>query len=88
MSWFLLRQIDRDCEFLEGERIMDYSLLIGLHFRDDYSSDEMKMSPFDLRSGNLSPQLKNITQEILVGQSNSSNYCVLCFFRQKRYTSR
>uniref|UniRef100_A0A2N9IP70 Phosphatidylinositol 4-phosphate 5-kinase n=1 Tax=Fagus sylvatica TaxID=28930 RepID=A0A2N9IP70_FAGSY len=52
-SWFqeLIWQIDRDCEFLEGERIMDYSLLIGLHFRDDYSSDEMKMSPFDLRSG-------------------------------------
>ncbi|XP_011011339.1 PREDICTED: phosphatidylinositol 4-phosphate 5-kinase 1-like isoform X4 [Populus euphratica] len=42
-SWFneLIRQIYRDCEFLEAERIMDYSLLIGLHFRDDYSSDEM-----------------------------------------------
>lgn len=26
---------------------MDYSLLIGLHFRDDYSGDEMKMSPND-----------------------------------------
>jgi hypothetical protein len=38
---FFLRQIYRDCEFLEAERIMDYSLLIGLHFRDDYSSDEM-----------------------------------------------
>ncbi|ESR39680.1 phosphatidylinositol 4-phosphate 5-kinase 2 [Citrus sinensis] len=48
-SWFqeLIRQIDRDCEFLEAERIMDYSLLIGLHFRDDYSGDEMKMSPND-----------------------------------------
>ncbi|KAH9713102.1 phosphatidylinositol 4-phosphate 5-kinase 2 [Citrus sinensis] len=46
-SWFqeLIRQIDRDCEFLEAERIMDYSLLIGLHFRDDYSGDEMKMGP-------------------------------------------
>lgn len=42
---FLLRQLDRDCEFLEAERIMDYSLLIGLHFRDDYSSDDSKMSP-------------------------------------------
>jgi 1-phosphatidylinositol-4-phosphate 5-kinase len=28
------RQIDRDCEFLEQERIMDYSLLVGLHFRE------------------------------------------------------
>ncbi|KAI3830231.1 hypothetical protein L1987_04366 [Smallanthus sonchifolius] len=28
------RQIDRDCDFLEQERIMDYSLLVGLHFRE------------------------------------------------------
>ncbi|XP_022966640.1 phosphatidylinositol 4-phosphate 5-kinase 5-like [Cucurbita maxima] len=35
-SWFqeFCRQIDRDCEFLEQERIMDYSLLVGLHFRE------------------------------------------------------
>lgn len=30
----LYRQVDRDCEFLEQERIMDYSLLVGVHFRD------------------------------------------------------
>lgn len=29
----LLRQIECDCKFLESERIMDYSLLLGLHFR-------------------------------------------------------
>ncbi|PWA64950.1 phosphatidylinositol-4-phosphate 5-kinase, core [Artemisia annua] len=28
------RQIDRDCDFLEQERIMDYSLLVGIHFRE------------------------------------------------------
>ncbi|XP_007010967.2 PREDICTED: phosphatidylinositol 4-phosphate 5-kinase 6 [Theobroma cacao] len=28
------RQVDRDCDFLEQERIMDYSLLIGFHFRE------------------------------------------------------
>ncbi|XP_028127396.1 phosphatidylinositol 4-phosphate 5-kinase 4-like isoform X6 [Camellia sinensis] len=35
-TWFqeFRRQIDRDCEFLEQERIMDYSLLVGLHFID------------------------------------------------------
>ncbi|KAJ0977534.1 hypothetical protein J5N97_013008 [Dioscorea zingiberensis] len=35
-AWFqeFLRQVDRDCEFLEQERIMDYSLLVGIHFRD------------------------------------------------------
>lgn len=39
------RQVDRDCEFLEAERIMDYSLLIGLHFREDCLSNERGMSP-------------------------------------------
>lgn len=34
-SWrqALQRQIECDCKFLENERIMDYSLLLGLHFR-------------------------------------------------------
>ncbi|KAG8363712.1 hypothetical protein BUALT_Bualt19G0050900 [Buddleja alternifolia] len=32
--WFqeFCRQVDRDSEFLEQERIMDYSLLVGVHF--------------------------------------------------------
>lgn len=52
-NWFqeLIKQIDRDCEFLEAERIMDYSLLVGLHFRDDSTGDKMGLSPFLLRSG-------------------------------------
>ncbi|KAF8365014.1 hypothetical protein HHK36_032979 [Tetracentron sinense] len=52
-SWFheLIRQIDRDCEFLEAEGIMDYSLLVGLHFRDDYLDNKMGLSPFVVRSG-------------------------------------
>ncbi|KAJ6934504.1 phosphatidylinositol 4-phosphate 5-kinase 6-like [Populus alba x Populus x berolinensis] len=35
-SWFqeFCRQVDRDCDFLEQERIMDYSLLVGLHFQE------------------------------------------------------
>ncbi|KAF9596848.1 hypothetical protein IFM89_013896 [Coptis chinensis] len=34
-EWFqeFQRQVDRDCDFLEQERIMDYSLLVGVHFR-------------------------------------------------------
>jgi hypothetical protein len=27
------RQIEQDCEFLEARGIMDYSMLLGLHFR-------------------------------------------------------
>lgn len=50
-----IRQIDRDCEFLEAEKIMDYSLLVGLHFRDDNTGEKMGLSPFLLRTGNLLP---------------------------------
>ncbi|KAF2296760.1 hypothetical protein GH714_001716 [Hevea brasiliensis] len=53
-NWYqeLIKQINRDCEFLEAEKIMDYSLLVGLHFRDDNTYDKMGLSPFVLRSGN------------------------------------
>ncbi|XP_038680291.1 phosphatidylinositol 4-phosphate 5-kinase 6-like [Tripterygium wilfordii] len=39
--WFqeFCRQVDRDCDFLEQERIMDYSLLVGLHFREASNRD-------------------------------------------------
>ncbi|KAM7260426.1 hypothetical protein ACFE04_016167 [Oxalis oulophora] len=47
----LIKQINRDCEFLEAEGIMDYSLLVGLHFRDDNTGDKMGLSPFLLRTG-------------------------------------
>ncbi|KAL7246353.1 hypothetical protein ACSBR2_001460 [Camellia fascicularis] len=52
-NWFqeLIKQIDSDCQFLEAERIMDYSLLVGLHFRDDNTGDKMGLSPFMLRTG-------------------------------------
>ncbi|XP_015698469.2 phosphatidylinositol 4-phosphate 5-kinase 6-like isoform X2 [Oryza brachyantha] len=43
-AWFqdFCRQVDKDCELLEQERIMDYSLLVGIHFKDqckDSSAD-------------------------------------------------
>ncbi|RDX70417.1 Phosphatidylinositol 4-phosphate 5-kinase 1, partial [Mucuna pruriens] len=52
-KWFqdLIKQIERDCEFLEAEGIMDYSLLVGLHFRDDNTYEKMGLSPFLLRTG-------------------------------------
>uniref|UniRef100_A0A7N0ZR40 Phosphatidylinositol 4-phosphate 5-kinase n=1 Tax=Kalanchoe fedtschenkoi TaxID=63787 RepID=A0A7N0ZR40_KALFE len=42
-SWFqeFRRQIDRDCELLEQERIMDYSLLVGLHFTETSATGEI-----------------------------------------------
>ncbi|KAF5740289.1 putative phosphatidylinositol-4-phosphate 5-kinase mRNA family protein [Tripterygium wilfordii] len=53
LNWFqdLMKQIERDCEFLEAEKIMDYSLLVGLHFRDDNKYDKIGLSPFLLRTG-------------------------------------
>ncbi|KAJ8762909.1 hypothetical protein K2173_023038 [Erythroxylum novogranatense] len=52
-NWYqeLIKQLDQDCEFLEAERIMDYSLLVGLHFRDDNTYEKMGLSPFLLRTG-------------------------------------
>ncbi|XP_054788962.1 phosphatidylinositol 4-phosphate 5-kinase 1-like [Prosopis cineraria] len=53
-NWYqdFIKQIERDCEFLESEGIMDYSLLVGLHFRDDNNYDKMGLSPYVLRTGN------------------------------------
>ncbi|XP_074558570.1 phosphatidylinositol 4-phosphate 5-kinase 2-like [Curcuma longa] len=45
--WYLelLEQIKWDCEFLEAEGIMDYSLLLGIHFCDDISPSWIGLSP-------------------------------------------
>ncbi|KAL2901288.1 Phosphatidylinositol 4-phosphate 5-kinase 1, partial [Bienertia sinuspersici] len=51
-NWYqeLIKQIERDCEFLEAERIIDYSILVGVHFRvDNNTADKMGLSPFVLR---------------------------------------
>ncbi|THU66893.1 hypothetical protein C4D60_Mb05t18990 [Musa balbisiana] len=52
-SWFqeFHRQVDRDCEFLEQERIMDYSLLVGVHFREASASQETDV-PCDVNNTN------------------------------------
>ncbi|KAK1369874.1 hypothetical protein POM88_035966 [Heracleum sosnowskyi] len=51
--WFqdFCRQAEKDCDFLEYERIMDYSLLVGVHFRGNrgregtQESDSVGTSP-------------------------------------------
>ncbi|KAK8357876.1 hypothetical protein V6Z12_A05G446300 [Gossypium hirsutum] len=50
-TWFeeFCRQVDRDCDLLEQERIMDYSLLVGFHFRE---------VPTPLASGAVTPTVK------------------------------
>ncbi|KAH9615971.1 hypothetical protein KSS87_020184 [Heliosperma pusillum] len=57
-NWYqeLLKQVERDCAFLEAERIMDYSLLVGVHFRKDNTVDKMGLSPFVLRGKKASYQ--------------------------------
>nr|GMD38244.1 phosphatidylinositol 4-phosphate 5-kinase 6-like [Ipomoea batatas] len=44
--WFqeFCRQVDHDSDFLEQERIMDYSLLVGIHFREVSQSGEPVIS--------------------------------------------
>ena len=48
---FLHRQIEIDSKFLEAQNIMDYSLLLGVHYR----------APRHLRS--LMPYNKNVTSD-------------------------
>ncbi|KAK8465718.1 hypothetical protein PHAVU_009G157200 [Phaseolus vulgaris] len=71
-SWFqeLKWQLDRDCEFLEAEGIMDYSFLIGLHFRDDSSVDDVKTLTNELCSGKRDVQNDDIqdTKWIPIGR--------------------
>uniref|UniRef100_A0A7N0UMC0 Phosphatidylinositol 4-phosphate 5-kinase n=1 Tax=Kalanchoe fedtschenkoi TaxID=63787 RepID=A0A7N0UMC0_KALFE len=52
-NWYteLMRQMDLDCQFLESERIMDYSLLVGVHFRNERTVEKMGLSPFLPNSG-------------------------------------
>ncbi|XP_057457226.1 phosphatidylinositol 4-phosphate 5-kinase 6-like [Lotus japonicus] len=54
-SWFqeFCRQVDRDCDFLEQERIMDYSMLVGLHFKE--TSPSGSVTPSGRYSGACTP---------------------------------
>ncbi|KAK8371056.1 hypothetical protein V6Z12_A01G219000 [Gossypium hirsutum] len=45
-------QIDKDCEFLVQERTMDYSLLVGLHFREISTNGELIPCQRRTSSGN------------------------------------
>jgi 1-phosphatidylinositol-4-phosphate 5-kinase len=47
------RQVSRDCEFLEHERVMDYSMLVGLHFRE--TTPRGNVTPSGRNSGACTP---------------------------------
>jgi len=71
-SWFqeFCRQIDRDCEFLEQERIMDYSLLVGLHFREISTAGDLipsgTQTPTDDSEGDGVPHLSRADMDQLL----------------------
>ncbi|XP_021774455.1 phosphatidylinositol 4-phosphate 5-kinase 6-like [Chenopodium quinoa] len=60
--WFqeFCRQVDRDCDFLEQERIMDYSLLVGLHFRD--SCAKTSEGKGESNSDLIAPRLSKVNE--------------------------
>nr|KYP59854.1 Phosphatidylinositol-4-phosphate 5-kinase 4 [Cajanus cajan] len=57
------RQIDRDCELLEQEGIMDYSLLVGIHFKDISENGDL------ISSGSHTPAEKCF--DLSIGDSES-----------------
>ncbi|XP_027353031.1 phosphatidylinositol 4-phosphate 5-kinase 5-like [Abrus precatorius] len=58
-SWFqdFCRQVDKDCELLEQEGIMDYSLLLGIYFKNISPDGDIIPSQSRTPTGNeLTPQ--------------------------------
>ncbi|XP_024982050.1 phosphatidylinositol 4-phosphate 5-kinase 4-like [Cynara cardunculus var. scolymus] len=79
------RQIDRDCDFLEQERIMDYSLLVGLHFREPSSLiPSASQTPVGLKLGiNMPARVERMERAIeteLLGEPTGECYDVVMFF--------
>ncbi|KAL3692748.1 hypothetical protein R1sor_006399 [Riccia sorocarpa] len=57
-SWreAVFKQVEVDCKFLESQRIMDYSLLLGLHFRAPQYPPAISPSPSLTTAEVLPPQ--------------------------------
>ncbi|CAH9062439.1 unnamed protein product [Cuscuta europaea] len=56
--WFeeFQRQVDKDCELLEQERIMDYSLLVGVHFKEATSNGDLMPNDGGASDNESNPQ--------------------------------
>ncbi|CAH1418496.1 unnamed protein product [Lactuca virosa] len=82
------RQIDRDCDFLEQERIMDYSLLVGLHFKDTNSDlDDSAYHVSDTGGSKLGISMHTRVEKMerknemeLIGEPTGVCYDVVMFF--------
>ncbi|KAF3326178.1 phosphatidylinositol 4-phosphate 5-kinase 6-like protein [Carex littledalei] len=64
--WFqdFVKQVEKDCEFLEQERIMDYSLLVGVHFRDTREKYQMEGSvDMDHLQRQTTPRLSRVSMD-------------------------
>ena len=67
-SFFWCRQISLDCMFLESQHIIDYSLLLGLHFR----------APENLKALVEPPRLMQLPHSL---PSEDGKYLLWCYFR-------
>lgn len=64
---------------------MDYSLLVGLHFRDDNTGEKMGLSPFLLRTGNLLLSFVLCVAKFI--GTETFMYGPVYLFRKERFTS-
>ncbi|KAI3525970.1 hypothetical protein L1887_05109 [Cichorium endivia] len=72
------RQIDRDCDFLEQERIMDYSLLVGLHFKD--TNSDLGTSKLGISMQARVEKMERKNELELIGEPTGVCYDVVMFF--------
>ncbi|XP_047086294.1 phosphatidylinositol 4-phosphate 5-kinase 1-like [Lolium rigidum] len=71
--WYeeLMKQIQMDCTFLETQGIMDYSLLLGVHFRNDLSVSKIGLSQPIALTKSTTGKRKSF--------EGGGNFCELCF---------
>ncbi|KAL6870668.1 hypothetical protein ACP4OV_014516 [Aristida adscensionis] len=91
-SWFqeFCRQVDKDCELLEQERIMDYSLLVDScnsengTATDAEDSEQTRKTPMKLGIG-MPSRIENVTknpesESLLIGEPTGEFRDVILFF--------
>ncbi|XP_023732900.1 phosphatidylinositol 4-phosphate 5-kinase 6 [Lactuca sativa] len=73
-DWFqdFCRQVEKDLEFLEHERIMDYSLLVGVSFRE--SNQELENSNSEPNSTGTSPRVSSADTDTSITSLNPTRW--------------